>query len=225
MLIRVVDTGIGISEQHLKQIFEPFEQVDGSTTREFGGTGLGLSIAKDIMEAHPDGKIAVESQFGVGSQFICRFKRASASEMAMQKDSERQLARKRHSPPVHSIVHTSSGTGSKEAPKLSSQGSQLSLTKQSMLASKEISAALKRELIPSASELHRPVEVLSVSTRTESAPLLLEHSRLPPTIIILFLEHSRLPPTIIILLLSTLDCRRLTQWSGRSALRRLALAG
>jgi hypothetical protein len=54
---------------------------------------------------------------------------------------------------------------------------------------------------------------------------LLEHSRLPPTIIILFLEHSRLPPTIIILLLSTLDCRRLTQWSGRSALRRLALAG
>jgi signal transduction histidine kinase len=72
-----IDTGIGISEQHLKQIFEPFEQVDGSTTREFGGTGLGLSIAKDIMEAHPDGKIAVESQFGVGSQFICRFKRAS----------------------------------------------------------------------------------------------------------------------------------------------------
>ena len=195
VLIRVVDTGIGISEQHLKQIFEPFEQVDGSTTREFGGTGLGLSIAKDIMEAHPDGKIAVESQFGVGSQFICRFKRASASEMAMQKDSERQLARKRHSPPVHSIVHTSSGTGSKEAPKLSSQGSQLSLTKQSMLASKEISAALKRELIPSASELHRPVEVLSVSARTESAPLLL--------------EHSRLPPTIIIILLSTLDCRRL----------------
>jgi hypothetical protein len=161
VVTRVVDTGIGISEQHQKQIFEPFEQVDGSTTREYGGTGLGLSIAKDIMEAHPDGKISVESQFGIGSKFICRFKKASDSEVAACKESERHLARKRHSPPVHPIVNQMS------ASKLSSQGSQLGLRKQSLLASKDITEERKRELIPSASELHQPVEVLSVSAMKE----------------------------------------------------------
>ncbi len=64
----VRDTGPGISEAHLKDIFEPFYQVDSSSTREKGGTGLGLHIAQAIIELH-GGQIWVESTLGKGSTF------------------------------------------------------------------------------------------------------------------------------------------------------------
>jgi two-component system, sensor histidine kinase ChiS len=67
--ITVSDTGIGIPENKLEQIFESFEQADGSTAREYGGTGLGLAVAKKLVELH-GGKISVSSSVGVGSQFI-----------------------------------------------------------------------------------------------------------------------------------------------------------
>ncbi|MCP4399463.1 MAG: response regulator [bacterium] len=66
--ISVADTGIGISKEALERIFRPFEQADGSTTREFGGTGLGLSITKDLVEQH-GGRIWVESEVDKGSVF------------------------------------------------------------------------------------------------------------------------------------------------------------
>jgi signal transduction histidine kinase/CheY-like chemotaxis protein len=64
----VEDTGIGIPKDKLKNIFESFEQVDNSISRQFGGTGLGLSITKKLVELH-NGEIWVESSHGLGSKF------------------------------------------------------------------------------------------------------------------------------------------------------------
>ncbi len=68
-LIHVKDTGIGIRPENISQIFEAFEQADGSISRNYGGTGLGLNITKSLVELH-GGKIRVESEFGKGSDFI-----------------------------------------------------------------------------------------------------------------------------------------------------------
>lgn len=66
--IRIRDSGIGISSEKQSHIFEPFFQVDSSSTREYGGTGLGLTLAKKYVEAH-GGHIWVDSQLGAGSVF------------------------------------------------------------------------------------------------------------------------------------------------------------
>lgn len=64
----VQDTGIGIPPDRIPELFQPFHQLDGSSTRRYGGTGLGLALVHRIVEAH-DSRIRVESVVGRGSTF------------------------------------------------------------------------------------------------------------------------------------------------------------
>ena len=62
------DTGIGITPEQSKKLFQAFSQADSSTTRRFGGTGLGLIIS-NLLAQKMGGKIEIESEFGIGSEF------------------------------------------------------------------------------------------------------------------------------------------------------------
>ena len=68
VVVSVTDTGIGIPPHMLNDIFEPFHQLDGSSTRRYGGTGLGLSLVRQIVEAHGS-MLDVQSVEGHGSTF------------------------------------------------------------------------------------------------------------------------------------------------------------
>ena len=81
----VTDTGCGMSEQMLAQVFQPFEQEDGSTARKYGGSGLGLSIVKYLVELM-GGSISVNSAKGKGSTFTVQLTLPYAEELA-EKDS------------------------------------------------------------------------------------------------------------------------------------------
>lgn len=81
--IEVSDTGIGIEENQLEEIFTAFEQGDGSVAREYGGTGLGLSVTKQLVELH-GGKIKVESKIGEGSTFSFTLPRSKVSREEYQ---------------------------------------------------------------------------------------------------------------------------------------------
>ena len=77
--ICVADTGIGIPKDKHAEIFEPFTQVDGSSTRVFGGTGMGLTVSSQLV-ALMGGKIWVESEPGAGSRFYFTMVFGVASE-------------------------------------------------------------------------------------------------------------------------------------------------
>ena len=68
MHFTVWDTGIGIAEEDLPKLFQPFRQIDGSLSRQYAGTGLGLAMVKRLAEMH-DGRVRVESEPEKGSRF------------------------------------------------------------------------------------------------------------------------------------------------------------
>jgi signal transduction histidine kinase len=71
LIFRVRDTGIGMTAEQMRRLFEPFVQADASTARHFGGTGLGLAITKKFCDMM-GGEISVESVLGQGTTFTIR---------------------------------------------------------------------------------------------------------------------------------------------------------
>lgn len=82
--VKVRDTGIGIPEERVRQIFEPFRQASEGLTRSFEGIGLGLTVAKKFVELM-GGEIYVESSFGKGSTFTVKLPIDAASEQPSEK--------------------------------------------------------------------------------------------------------------------------------------------
>ncbi len=70
-VLRMQDHGVGIPLEALSRIFEPFYQVDGSTTRRFGGMGIGLAVVREIVEGH-GGTVAIDSEVGKGTLVTVR---------------------------------------------------------------------------------------------------------------------------------------------------------
>ncbi|MGA9049023.1 MAG: ATP-binding protein [Dehalococcoidia bacterium] len=68
VVTRVIDTGIGIEDKDIDQLFKPFHQIDSGMVRQYDGTGLGLSICKKILDLL-GGRIWVKSEWGKGSTF------------------------------------------------------------------------------------------------------------------------------------------------------------
>ena len=77
----VSDSGIGITDEQMNKLFQPFAQADSSTTRNFGGTGLGLTITKKFSEIL-GGEITVNSEYGKGTTFTVTLPRNTRQEVA-----------------------------------------------------------------------------------------------------------------------------------------------
>jgi len=88
----IKDTGKGLTQEELKNIFEPFQQADGTSSRQYEGTGLGLTISKQLVEMM-NGKIWVKSTYQLGTTFSFEIElkalTKSTDSMTQQEESER----------------------------------------------------------------------------------------------------------------------------------------
>lgn len=99
-VLKVKDSGVGISAELLPHVFEPFTQADHSLDRRKGGLGLGLSLVKRLVDMHDGSVDVVSAGRGRGSEFILRFPLANGSEPAggdgIMANSQETLHRSRH---------------------------------------------------------------------------------------------------------------------------------
>ena len=99
--LAVIDTGIGIETEKIKELFQPFTQVDSDLNRKYQGTGLGLSLVKRIVELH-GGTVGVSSKVGVGSCFTVDLPIAtgviSPDKLGSESEGESKVSRKESSP-------------------------------------------------------------------------------------------------------------------------------
>jgi PAS domain S-box-containing protein len=87
----VIDTGIGISPENIKKLFQPFIQIDSALNRQYAGTGLGLALVKRIVEFH-GGKVGLTSELGVGSCFTIDLPYTPSSSLAPEITVDNKLA-------------------------------------------------------------------------------------------------------------------------------------
>jgi len=92
LLISINDTGIGIAPEKVDTVFNPFEQADGSISREYGGTGLGLSITKQLVELH-GGDIRLHSTVGSGTTVSFTLPLSKTSQVPVSRDMTAMLER------------------------------------------------------------------------------------------------------------------------------------
>lgn len=104
VIIKVIDTGIGIAEEHYELIFEEFRQVSEGLSRNFEGSGLGLNITKKMVEKY-GGRISVESELNKGTTFTVEFKQKETvsikeEEKMEHKDALKELVKKNIDKPL-----------------------------------------------------------------------------------------------------------------------------
>jgi len=73
--LTIADNGIGIAQEDIKRVTEPFQQVEGTMQRKHGGVGLGLHIVSELVELH-DARLDIQSELGVGTKCIVTFARS-----------------------------------------------------------------------------------------------------------------------------------------------------
>ena len=95
--VTVEDNGVGIAEEDLHKVFDKFQQIESSLSREVGGTGLGLAISKQLVDAHR-GEIWVESILNKGSRFCVLFPAAAQHNIfLLELDNKLQQSKQSHS--------------------------------------------------------------------------------------------------------------------------------
>ncbi len=139
LCFQVSDTGIGLSEEAARGLFQAFVQADGSTTRKFGGTGLGLAISRQLVELM-DGKIGVESAPGQGSTFW--FTVRLPKQPVVLADEEVSPEPTINFSAAHTLIVGATGTGEVLREQLSSWGMKTLVLTQALDALQALRAAV-----------------------------------------------------------------------------------
>ncbi|MEE3716332.1 response regulator [Tumidithrix elongata RA019] len=88
--IAVIDTGIGISPENIKKLFQPFIQIDSALNRKYDGTGLGLALVKRLVELH-GGEVGLTSEVGVGSCFTIALPCVASATSSLKPEAQTEL--------------------------------------------------------------------------------------------------------------------------------------